>query len=135
MGVFDTFNTSSTSSSSPTNATITPSAYGDNSAKGVNDIPPPRSDASVNAPPPEQHKRVADFVNESPNARYVFDSRRNGDKAETELCRVTPQGGMSCIKVAVQSAALFKSMQGLGFYCALPAEPTRTHMECNRIPR
>jgi hypothetical protein len=22
-----------------------------------------------------------------------------------------------------------------GFYCALPAEPTRTHMECNHIPR
>lgn len=23
----------------------------------------------------------------------------------------------------------------LGFYCALPAEPHRTDMECNRIPR
>lgn len=53
----------------------------------------------------------------------------------------------------MHSAALFKSMQALGalreftfnfaslqtywfigFYCALPAEPTRTHMECNRLP-
>lgn len=33
-----------------------------NSAQGVNNIPAPRSDAHVNAPPPEQHKRVLDFV-------------------------------------------------------------------------
>ncbi|WVF71959.1 hypothetical protein IAT40_006769 [Kwoniella sp. CBS 6097] len=106
------------------------------SAKGVNDIPPPRSDSTVNAPRPEQHRTVADFVAEAPSARYVFDSRRNSDESpDTELCRVTPQGGKSCIKLAIASAALFKSMQSLGFYCALPAEPTRTHMECNRIPR
>ncbi|WWD01125.1 hypothetical protein V866_008064 [Kwoniella sp. B9012] len=103
--------------------------------KGANDIPAPRSDASVNAPPPEQHRRVADFVNEAPNARYTFDSRRNADAADAELCRITPQGGKSCIKLALASASLFKSMQSLGFYCALPAEPTRTHMECTRIPR
>ncbi|WWC69206.1 uncharacterized protein I206_103143 [Kwoniella pini CBS 10737] len=105
------------------------------SHKGVNDIPAPRSDATVNAPPPEQHKRVADFVKEAPDARYTFDSRRNADAIDAELCRVTPQGGRSCIKLALASASLFKSMQSLGFYCALPAEPTRTHMECQRIPR
>lgn len=27
-----------------------------------NDIPKPRSDASVNAPPPDQHKTVAQFI-------------------------------------------------------------------------
>ncbi|WRT67386.1 uncharacterized protein IL334_004357 [Kwoniella shivajii] len=103
------------------------------STKGANDIPAPRSDATVNAPPPEQHRTVAGFVSEAPNARYFFDSRRNGDAADTELCRTTPEGGRSCIKLAIASAGLFKSMQSLGFYCALPAEPTRTHMECNRI--
>jgi hypothetical protein len=36
-----------------------------NTAQGVNDIPAPRSDATVNAPPAEQHKRVIDFVNVS----------------------------------------------------------------------
>ncbi|OCF55907.1 hypothetical protein L486_06663 [Kwoniella mangroviensis CBS 10435] len=71
--------------------------------KGVNDIPAPRSDASVNAPPPEQHRRVADFVNEAPNARYTFDSRRNADAADAELCRITPQGGKSCIKASLTS--------------------------------
>ncbi|ALO60415.1 hypothetical protein CNB04245 [Cryptococcus deneoformans JEC21] len=98
------------------------------------DIPKPRSDASVNAPPPDQHKTVAQFIQEAPAAKYFFDSRRNEDQADTELCRLTPNGGRSCVKVAMHSAALFKSMQSLGFYCALPAEPTRTHMECNRLP-
>ncbi|WVN86685.1 uncharacterized protein L203_101857 [Cryptococcus depauperatus CBS 7841] len=101
----------------------------------TNDIPKPRSDASLNAPPPEEHNTVAQFIQESPGAKYYFDSRRNDDLADTELCRMTANGGKTCIKVVMQSAALFKSMQALGFYCALPAEPTRTHMECHRIPR
>ncbi|GFZ45786.1 hypothetical protein JCM24511_03516 [Saitozyma sp. JCM 24511] len=49
MGLLDSFSSSS-------------SASGSTSAKGVNDIPAPRSDSSVNAPPPEQHRRVVDFV-------------------------------------------------------------------------
>jgi hypothetical protein len=55
-----------------------------------------------------------------------------GDQAETELCRIMPQGGKSCVKVGstpnallevrhradtdqvfLQSASLFKSMQSL----------------------
>ena len=39
--------------------------------KEANSIPPPRSDALVNAPLPEYHRRVADFVREAPNARSV----------------------------------------------------------------
>ncbi|KAI9637955.1 uncharacterized protein MKK02DRAFT_42336 [Dioszegia hungarica] len=120
MGLFDS---SPSSSSTP------------NTAHGVNDIPAPRSDATVNAPPADQHRRVADFVKEVPNAKYVFDSRRGGENPEAELCRVTPQGGKSCIKVFMQSTSLFKSMQALDYFCALPAEPSRTHMECTRIPR
>ncbi|TYJ56707.1 hypothetical protein B9479_002638 [Cryptococcus floricola] len=116
MGIFDWF--SNNSSVVPVN----------------NDIPKPRSDATVNAPPPEQYRTVAQFVSESPAGTYIFDSRKNDDKADTELCRLNPNGGRSCVKVAMHSAALFKSMQALGFYCALPAEPTRTHMECNHLP-
>lgn len=33
-----------------------------NTARGVNEVPAPQSDAHRNAPPVEQHKRVADFV-------------------------------------------------------------------------
>ncbi|ORY29949.1 hypothetical protein BCR39DRAFT_530247 [Naematelia encephala] len=123
MGLFDWFSSSSDSSKS--------------SATGVNNIPAPRSDASVNAPPPDLHRRVADFVREAPNAKYTFDSRASLDRdaPDAELCRFTPDGGRSCIKLSMHSAALFKSMQGLGFYCALPAEPHRTDMECNRLPR
>lgn len=100
-----------------------------NTAHGANDIPAPRPDSAVNAPPPDQHKRVIDFVRvsdppisfsslsifltcitcfvfrtkslyqEAPGARYTFDSRANRDAPDAELCRVTPQGGRSCIKV------------------------------------
>jgi len=45
MGILDWFS----SSSAP-------------AAKGANEIPAPRSDSSVNAPSPEQHRRVIDFV-------------------------------------------------------------------------
>lgn len=54
MGMFD----SSPSSSSTSN-----------SAHGMNDVPAPRSDASVNAPPADQHKRVMDFVKVSYDSR------------------------------------------------------------------
>ena len=45
MGLFDWFSPSSSST-----------------VKSMNDIPAPMSDAAVNAPPPDQHKRVIDFV-------------------------------------------------------------------------
>lgn len=38
------------------------SASTTNTAHGANDIPAPRPDSAVNAPPPDQHKRVIDFV-------------------------------------------------------------------------
>ncbi|ORX33758.1 hypothetical protein BD324DRAFT_638468 [Kockovaella imperatae] len=98
-------------------------------------IPVPESDLAINRPPQKQHERVVGFVREAPAARYTFDSRLNREEPSCELCRVEPEGGLSCIKLAMHSAALFKSMQSMGFYCALPAEPTRTDMECSYIPR
>ncbi|KAK1924985.1 hypothetical protein DB88DRAFT_487530 [Papiliotrema laurentii] len=103
MGLFDSV---TGSSESPSGAA--------HSAHGANDIPAPRPDSAVNAPPPDQHKRVIDFVREAPAARYTFDSRANRDAPDAELCRITPQGGRSCIKLAMHSKALFKSMQSLG---------------------
>jgi hypothetical protein len=52
MGILDTLH--------PTTSIVTPPIT--TSAKGVNDIPAPRSDASVNAPPADQHKSVMAFV-------------------------------------------------------------------------
>jgi hypothetical protein len=51
MGLFDSV---TGSSESPSGAA--------HSAHGANDIPAPRPDSAVNAPPPDQHKRVIDFV-------------------------------------------------------------------------
>jgi hypothetical protein len=34
-------------------------------------------------------------------SRYTFDSRANRDDPDTELCRVNPDGGKSCIKVSL----------------------------------
>ncbi|CAK9784060.1 hypothetical protein CC85DRAFT_325056 [Cutaneotrichosporon oleaginosum] len=113
-----------------------------NNATGVNNIPAPASDDDKNVPPPDAATRIADFVREDPIALYTFDSRVIRDEAGwqskdniTELCRRRRDGSQSCVKVAAESKALFKMMQTLGFYCALPALPTETHMECRMIPR
>lgn len=55
MSILDAF---SNKASNPDPAEASTSA----AVRGTNDIPPPRSDASVNAPPPAQHQRVIDFV-------------------------------------------------------------------------
>lgn len=34
--------------------------------------------------------------------RYIFDSKRtSGENPDVELCRVTPDGGRSCVKVCL----------------------------------
>lgn len=40
----------------------TPSSTSKSSVTQANDIPAPRPDSAVNAPPPDQHRRVIDFV-------------------------------------------------------------------------
>ncbi|RSH81724.1 uncharacterized protein EHS24_007915 [Apiotrichum porosum] len=82
--------------------------------QGANDIPAPMSDADRNAAPADTHKRIVDFVKEAPAARYAthplarahsrytFDSHATPDGPQAhvaELCRLRPDGGMSCIKV------------------------------------
>jgi len=76
---------------------------------------------------------VSEFVKEYPSATYTFDSKR--DAPEAELCRHVDNGKPRCIKVAMASKALFQRMQDLGFYCALPFDPAKTHMECTPIPK
>ncbi|KAG6854935.1 hypothetical protein C0991_009758 [Blastosporella zonata] len=34
------------------------------------------------------------------------------------------------IDLQMDSKSLFSAMQDLGFFCALPIDPQRTHMEC-----
>ncbi|TDL27277.1 hypothetical protein BD410DRAFT_782364 [Rickenella mellea] len=78
--------------------------------------------------------QLKSFVARAPNARYTFDSER--DASESELCREqTGDQRRECIMVQMQSKRLFAAMQEHGFFCALPFDPSRTHMECTPLPK
>ncbi|KAJ7261348.1 hypothetical protein B0H12DRAFT_1106366 [Mycena haematopus] len=71
------------------------------------------------------------FIARAPTARYTFDSERNAP--QSEICR--EDSPKECITLQMQSKRLFEAMQNLGFFCALPMDPKRTHMECTPIPK
>ncbi|KAJ7756885.1 hypothetical protein DFH07DRAFT_476885 [Mycena maculata] len=83
------------------------------------------------------------FVGRAPTSEYTFDSER--DAPQSELCRApnnaTSGGvkgdapGRDCIILQMQSKRLFEAMQDMGFFCAMPMDPSRTHMECTPIPK
>lgn len=71
------------------------------------------------------------FISRDPNSLYTFDSERGA--SQSEICR---QGkNKECIFVQMTSRELFAAMQENGFFCALPMDPTRTYIECKRIPK
>ncbi|CAG7854010.1 SubName: Full=Uncharacterized protein {ECO:0000313/EMBL:CCA73265.1} [Serendipita indica DSM 11827] len=74
------------------------------------------------------------FIAKAPTAKYTFDSERGAP--ESELCR-QPDGNVSkeCRMIHMKSTRLFEAMQNLGFYCALPLNPGKTHMECIPMPK
>ncbi|KAJ7929250.1 hypothetical protein B0H13DRAFT_1964495 [Mycena leptocephala] len=74
------------------------------------------------------------FIARAPTSRYTFDSER--DAPQSEICR-DDGGGIAkeCIVLQMHSKRLFEAMQNLGFFCALPMDPKRTHMECTPIPK
>ncbi|KAI0664930.1 hypothetical protein C8Q70DRAFT_1049124 [Cubamyces menziesii] len=76
---------------------------------------------------------LKDFIAEDPNSVYTFDSER--DSPKSELCREGKEKGRKCIEMQMYSTQLFQAMQNQGFFCALPMDPTRTHIECKRIPK
>jgi len=73
------------------------------------------------------------FISEDPDSRYTFDSERGA--RQSEICREGKEKGRKCIMLAMHSTEMFAAMQAQGFFCALPMDPTRTHMECRRIPK
>ncbi|KAI0736944.1 hypothetical protein C8Q72DRAFT_879358 [Fomitopsis betulina] len=85
---------------------------------------------SANPKPEEQLKA---FVAEDPNSRYSFDSER--DAPQSEICREGHDKSRNCITLMMRSTAMFTAMQAQGFFCALPIDPGRTHIECQRIPK
>jgi len=81
----------------------------------------------------EEKKVLESFIAKNPNARYTFDSERGAP--QSEICREEGPKGRECIMLQMYSTQLFEAMQDNGFFCALPMDPTRTHMECTRIPK
>ncbi|KZT11420.1 uncharacterized protein LAESUDRAFT_755073 [Laetiporus sulphureus 93-53] len=73
------------------------------------------------------------FVAEDPESRYTFSSPAR-DAPETEICREGKDKGRKCISLHMHSTKMFAAMQAQGFFCALPIDPTRTEIECRRIP-
>ncbi|KAF7789529.1 hypothetical protein EIP86_000475 [Pleurotus ostreatoroseus] len=93
------------------------------------------------------------FVSEDPQSRYTFDSERGAP--ESEICREGDKLSRKCIKVNsnafdevipnyagmlfdmdfIESINFIQHQQDLGFFCALPMDPSRTYIECKPIPK
>ncbi|KAJ7771724.1 hypothetical protein B0H16DRAFT_1514492 [Mycena metata] len=84
---------------------------------------------------PNADEVLKTFIARAPAANYTFDSNRGAP--ESTLCREEGTSNLSreCIILQMQSKRLFEAMQNLGFFCALPMDPNRTHMECTPIPK
>ncbi|TFK55196.1 hypothetical protein OE88DRAFT_1732458 [Heliocybe sulcata] len=76
---------------------------------------------------------VREFVQKQPNTIYTFDSERGAP--QSTLCRENGPQRKECIQVQMYATKLFEAMQANGFYCALPSDPTQTHMECKPMPK
>ncbi|KAH9946215.1 uncharacterized protein BXZ73DRAFT_73028 [Epithele typhae] len=82
---------------------------------------------------PTAEQTLKDFVAEDPDSRYTFDSERGAPKSE--IFREGKEKGRKCIMVQMHSTRMFQAMQDQDFFCALPMDPSRTHIECTRLPK
>ncbi|KAI9021531.1 hypothetical protein CLU79DRAFT_753701 [Phycomyces nitens] len=76
---------------------------------------------------PSELSRLNAFVAKAPQDNY------NIDQYKHQLCRQLPSGQEECLKLKLEFVEMFSEMQKLGFFCALPMDPTKTHMECQRL--
>ncbi|KIJ44221.1 hypothetical protein M422DRAFT_67521 [Sphaerobolus stellatus SS14] len=91
------------------------------------------SGSSTSKPIPKQ--ALKSFIEQSPSSNYTFESKRESD--HSEICRGTggTEGGKDCVDIWLSSKQMFAAMQENGFFCALPMDPEKTHMECKPIPK
>ncbi|KAH8108179.1 hypothetical protein BXZ70DRAFT_1003576 [Cristinia sonorae] len=73
------------------------------------------------------------FVAEDPDSKYTFDSER--DAPQSEICREGKKLSRKCVTLKMHSTRMFAAMQEQGFFCVLPMDPSRTYIECTRIPK
>ncbi|KAI9253032.1 hypothetical protein BY458DRAFT_522606 [Sporodiniella umbellata] len=81
----------------------------------------------TNATQSKEATRLSEFVKQAPGGEYTIDQK------EQELCRQGSQGQSECIKLNLEYTQMFSEMQSLGFFCALPMDPSKIHMECRRV--
>ncbi|OCH95488.1 hypothetical protein OBBRIDRAFT_534396 [Obba rivulosa] len=91
------------------------------------------SNNSSSDKPSKPEDAVKAFISQDPNSPYTFDSERGAE--HSKLCRESKDNGRECIELQMQATKLFQAMQAQGFFCALPSDPSRTYMECKRIPQ
>ncbi|KIY66125.1 hypothetical protein CYLTODRAFT_455688 [Cylindrobasidium torrendii FP15055 ss-10] len=90
------------------------------------------SDSSDKKQPPTG--ALEDFVNTSPKSVYRFSAPR--DTPPSKICR-DGKDGEDCKTIELTGKEMFTTMQSMGFFCALPLDPSKTYMECkpSAIPR
>ncbi|PWN53186.1 hypothetical protein IE53DRAFT_384329 [Violaceomyces palustris] len=78
---------------------------------------------------------VRSFVQSSnPNSTFVLDGERGTGRSK--LCSKDPRTNqLDCIDIALEARNLFETMQSLNFFCSLPQDPTKTYINCEKIPQ
>ncbi|KAI8646327.1 hypothetical protein BD408DRAFT_360114 [Parasitella parasitica] len=85
------------------------------------------SENSENNNATDEITRLDNFVKAAPGNEYTIDQK------EQTLCRQASNGQRDCVKLNLEYTQMFSQMQKLGFFCALPMDPTETYMECRRV--
>lgn len=88
---------------------------------------------SKSMPSQSPEKALDEFIAQDPASQYTFDSER--DAPCSNICRESKVKGRECIVLQMHSKKMFEAMQSKGFFCILPMDPSRTHMECTPIPK
>ncbi|PWY97498.1 hypothetical protein BCV70DRAFT_219387 [Testicularia cyperi] len=78
------------------------------------------------------HESTRRFVEQSNAGIFTLDGERGSGKSQ--LCAKQADGRFNCVEIALEAKSLFTTMQSLNFFCTLPQDPTKTHINCQRIP-
>ncbi|KAN0061450.1 hypothetical protein ACQY0O_006297 [Thecaphora frezii] len=78
------------------------------------------------------HNHVRSFVHNSAASTFVLDGERGSGKSV--LCAKEANGRLNCTEIALEARHLFSTMQSLDFFCTLPQDPAKTHINCEKIP-
>ncbi|KIS67977.1 uncharacterized protein UMAG_11053 [Mycosarcoma maydis] len=78
------------------------------------------------------HETTRQFVQQTGAAIFTLDGERGSGRSQ--LCAQQSDGRLTCTEIALEAKSLFSTMQSLNFFCTLPQDPSKTHINCQRIP-